>query len=237
MPSGVRQRVEELWVHRGSFPAGGGNESILIHTTYALTVWTFIEEIFLHEAAHTTLDYGWGGLVSKSAWQAAQQADGRFISDYAKGFPDREDLAESYGAFAAWQAWRVSGRLKEHARVIETTIPHRLELFRALGPEFAFLSDDCSSLQTYPVTNLVARTRGSHTTITWTPPGMPDGVSGYQWRVGTSPTQMSTWKDFGGATTTRLRVRNYGRGNTWFLEVRALWGEIPGPSAQVRFVS
>ena len=54
----------------------------------------FLEEIFLHEASHTSLD---SYHSSSTDWIAAQIADnGNFISDYAKENPKREDVAETF---------------------------------------------------------------------------------------------------------------------------------------------
>ena len=54
----------------------------------------------IHEAAHTSLDTH---LYRTQQWEEAVAADGRFISDYARDFPTREDIAESY---VVWMATR-----------------------------------------------------------------------------------------------------------------------------------
>ena len=136
MPVGVRQAVEEIWVHGGSESAGGGNRSILVHTQEIDGVRDFVEEIFLHEAAHTTLDPDWGGVVDATEWNVERAQDPTFISTYAEENPDREDIAESYGAFIAWSVFTTQGLLPDAAALVEGAIPHRLGFFEGLGPDY-----------------------------------------------------------------------------------------------------
>lgn len=136
MPVGLRQAVEEIWVHDGSESAGGGNRSILVHTQEIDGVRDYLEEIFLHEAAHTTLDPAWGGVVDATEWNLERAQDPTFISTYAEKNPDREDIAESYGAFIAWSVLTTQGLLPGAAALVEGAIPHRLEFFEGLGPDY-----------------------------------------------------------------------------------------------------
>lgn len=136
LPSGVRTNVDELWVHRGFELAGGGNRSILIHTDYADNERDFLEEIFLHEAAHTSLDPDFGGAVSPPLWAKAQEHDQTFISAYAEDFPASEDIAESYGAYYVWALHREQGVFAKEAELIGQAIPGRLSYFDSLGPAF-----------------------------------------------------------------------------------------------------
>ena len=68
----------------------GGNwfdQSITIHTGKGEEYISggFLEEVLFHEAAHVSVD----GLVEDTPeWRAAQDADGAFISTYARDFPD-----------------------------------------------------------------------------------------------------------------------------------------------------
>ena len=88
-----------------------------------------IEEIFVHEATHLTLDrvhrYSPG-------WRAAQAADGVFISEYARDNPDIEDVAES---FLAWFAVRYQPERLTTTEIISIlrTIPNRLIYFDEQG--------------------------------------------------------------------------------------------------------
>lgn len=130
LPAGLRTRVETVWIHRGDMPFGGGNDNILIHTGKAAEYLRdgVLEEILMHEAAHTSLD---PVHAAADSWLAAQAADGGFISDYARDHPQREDIAESLGPFFAvrHRPERIS---RDMAETIETTMPNRIEFFDRL---------------------------------------------------------------------------------------------------------
>ncbi len=153
LPAGLRTRVETVWIHRGDMPFGGGNDNILVHVGKAAEYLRdgVLEEILMHEAAHTSLDPVHS---AADAWLAAQTADGRchpcarltgawtgsrvariappgFISDYARDHPHREDVAESFGPFFAVRHRR--GRIsRSMTRTIEATMPNRIEYFDRL---------------------------------------------------------------------------------------------------------
>jgi len=130
LPAGLRTRVETVWIHRGDQPFGGGNDNILIHTGKAAEYLRdgVLEEILMHEAAHTSLD---PLHAAADAWLAAQAADGRSISDYAREHPQREDVAESFGPFFAvrHRPERIS---RDMAETIEATMPNHIEFFDRL---------------------------------------------------------------------------------------------------------
>lgn len=131
LPSGLRTRVETVWIHRGDMPFGGGNDNILIHTGKAAEYLGdgVLEEILMHEAAHTSLD---PVHADADGWLAAQAADGGFISDYAREHPQREDVAESFGPFFALRH-RPERISRDMAETIEATMPNRIEFFERLG--------------------------------------------------------------------------------------------------------
>ena len=89
---------------------------------------TCAEEVLMHEAAHNTLDY-WrsSGQIRKSKWQKAAKADEFYISNYAKEFPNREDIAET---IVPWIAVRCkSERIKKaDYKKITEGIPNRLKV-------------------------------------------------------------------------------------------------------------
>ncbi|MDE2852075.1 MAG: hypothetical protein OXP74_15860 [Acidobacteriota bacterium] len=130
LPAGLRTRVETVWIHRGDMPFGGGNDNILIHTGKATEYLRdgVLEEILMHEAAHTSLD---PVHAAADDWLAAQAADGRFVSDYARDHPHREDVAESFGPFFAvrHRRERISDDM---AATIQATMPNRIEFFDRL---------------------------------------------------------------------------------------------------------
>jgi hypothetical protein len=130
IPQVLRSKVETVWIHKGDKPFGGGNNNLLIHVEQgkAYTRDGILEETFVHEASHTSLD----DLHARApAWLEAQQLDGEFISRYAKDNPSREDIAESYLLHFAvrHRPDRISAELKS---IVEKTIPHRLKYFDSL---------------------------------------------------------------------------------------------------------
>lgn len=120
---------QTVWIHRGRELFGGGNNNILIHTDKAVEYEDqgIIEEALLHEGGHTSLD---PHFYDSEEYLAARAADGVFISDYARDFPNREDLAESFPMWFAvrFREDRISARL---ATTIRSRIPNRLAFFDA----------------------------------------------------------------------------------------------------------
>jgi len=56
------------------------------------------EELFIHEAAHLSIDpYVYG----QQGWIDAVNLDGNYLSTYAKDNPDSEDIAETFQAYIA----------------------------------------------------------------------------------------------------------------------------------------
>ena len=92
--------------------------------TYDYPAQAQAEEILIHEGAHAALDL----LVQDDpSWHLAQQADGEYISDYARGNPDREDVAES---FLAWMILRFGNSYSARKDLaIYETIPNRIAYF------------------------------------------------------------------------------------------------------------
>lgn len=193
LPPGLRESVKELWIHRGDQPAGGGHESVLIHTDEAEKYWTHIEEILLHEAAHTSLDPNWGARVGRENWATVSALDGRVISAYAAEHPGREDIAESYGAYAAWTVLNRRKSDTRTAALIYSTIPHRLDFLVGLGPEYVPATRSCpvygSPIAPSRVTTLHAQVIGSEVLVSWRPPKSwgASSTRQFQYRVGGEP--------------------------------------------------
>ena len=124
----LRKDVETSWIHKGNEPFGGGNNNLLIHTDWSETYYEnqgILEETLVHEASHTSLD---SYHAQSSSWLDAQSADCEFISDYARDYPIREDIAESYLPYLAirYRSDRISEDLKKK---IEDAIPNRIKYF------------------------------------------------------------------------------------------------------------
>lgn len=130
LPTALRRDVETMWIHRGVELYGGGNRNILIHTgqTAEYIRLGILEETLVHEAAHTSLD---GRYASSPGWLAAQSSDPTFISTYARDFPEREDIAESFVPYLAirYRSDRISATLRSQ---IESAIPNRIAFFDGL---------------------------------------------------------------------------------------------------------
>lgn len=137
LPTALRVDVETVWIHMGVQPFGGGNNNLLIHIGQAdlYVADGILEETLVHEAAHTSLD---AEHASSVGWRAAQSADARFISTYARDNATREDIAETFVPYLAvrYRADRISEAL---ANTILAAIPNRI----------AYL--DAQSFDMYPI--------------------------------------------------------------------------------------
>ncbi len=133
LPTVLRKRVKTIWIHRGNYDLGGGNDNILIHTDRArefIRARNFEEALF-HEGTHTSIDPRY---KNNRAWRRAQAADPEFISEYGRDHPDREDLAET--GLMVYALLHHPERLSARGRsIIETAIPNRIEFFRQFFPE------------------------------------------------------------------------------------------------------
>ena len=128
MPWTSRRNVRSFAVHQGDLDYGGNrNGTLLIHAGRTATYETrgVLEEILIHEAAHASLDERH---ESAPGWLSAQNADGEFISTYAKDNPTREDVAETYLLYLAVRD--TSGRISEALKTqIASVIPNRIAYF------------------------------------------------------------------------------------------------------------
>ena len=134
LPKGLRSGIGAatgiriLSIHKGSHSWFAGNRlgEIGIYTELAQDKWN--EEVMVHEAAHVSLD---NRVISDTKWQAAQKADGKYISGHAQSYPQEEDVAESFLAYLA--ARFLPSRISEAWKTkIFDTIPNRVAYFDAL---------------------------------------------------------------------------------------------------------
>jgi hypothetical protein len=129
LPTGLRLSVETVWIHKGTELFGGGNNNILIHTGQSALYENdgILEETLVHEASHTSLD---AMHAAAPEWIAAQEDDGNFISRYARDYPTREDIAETYLLYMAirYRSDRIDPTLEN---TINNVVPHRIKYFDA----------------------------------------------------------------------------------------------------------
>jgi len=134
IPMFFRSCVKLFWILPGDHGQGaGGFESygdgagVMVHLDYGENKFARgnVEELFLHESAHACLDPMFEDTIE---WKEAMAADGKFISKYAKNYPDREDVAESA---TSWYATRIQTERQPVSDVdlTESTIPNRMNLF------------------------------------------------------------------------------------------------------------
>ena len=126
---GIGTGQRSVMIHKGNFRWFVSNfGGIRIYTEYRSEEEH--EEILFHEATHMSLD---DPVEKDSKWKAAQKADGAFISRYAKTYPDREDVAESFLAYfsARFVPKRISHVPGWKDQILQT-IPNRIAYFDAL---------------------------------------------------------------------------------------------------------
>ena len=133
LPAVLLSRARKVQINAGDELFGGNwhDRSFLIHADQGRRYIRdgYLEEVFIHEGAHVSLD---GAHADSGGWRAAQQADNVFISEYARDYPDREDVAESILPYFAVRYRR--DRLREADRsAILTAIPNRLVYFDEQG--------------------------------------------------------------------------------------------------------
>ncbi len=131
LPIDLRVDLETITIHDGVEYFRGGYKGIWIYTGQSSYYESdgILEEVFVHEGAHVSLDQKY---APSREWVNAQELDGNFISHYARDFFRREDMAESFLAYMALR-YR-SDRIEEYtkAKILET-IPNRIQFFDDLN--------------------------------------------------------------------------------------------------------
>ena len=124
--------LQKLAIHKGNNAWFVSRAFGIVSIYPESRIETYHEEVLVHEAAHVSLDNQIQSYYeSDPAWLAAQTADGAFISSYAKSYPGREDVAESFVAYLAARYLR-SRISKKWETTIYETIPNRIAYFDAL---------------------------------------------------------------------------------------------------------
>lgn len=230
LPPGSRAAVAELWIHAGRMPMGGGNGALTIHTDVPEREWPFIEEVLLHEAAHASLDPQFGAAVDWPQWRSLRESDPGFVSEYARDYPDREDIAESYGAFALVRAADARLDLRADAQTITAVIPNRLAYLESLGSAYVPGTTACpvygASGPPGVVRGLSATSAPRSLRVTWRAPSNLGGATtvNFEYRVNAGP-----WRPTLGSS---VRVRG-ASGQRIAVQVRAVNPAGPGKATAV----
>lgn len=133
LPAVLLSRAQKVHINAGDELFGGNwhDRGFLIHTEYGSEIMRngFLEEVFIHEGGHVSLDNGHN---ISAGWREAQQAYGVSISTYARDYPDREHVAESILPYFAVR-YRPEQLTAEEHYTIASTIPNRLVYFDEQG--------------------------------------------------------------------------------------------------------
>jgi hypothetical protein len=134
LPSALRQGVERVVVHKGGADATAFSDAgliVLYSDNATKRIGTHdLEETIFHESVHAAWDKAHAG---SAGWLAAQKADGRFVTEYARKNPRGEDLAES--ALFAYAILHYPDRIpKEEGERIRRAIPARIAFVGTLLP-------------------------------------------------------------------------------------------------------
>ena len=135
LPTALRDGVVRVVVHQGGedTTAFSGEGLMVLYSENATKrIGTHdLEETVFHESVHAA----WDPLHETSAaWLAAQERDGRFVTDYAAEKPKGEDLAES--ALFAFALTHHPKRIpRTDAARIRKAIPARIEFVARLLPK------------------------------------------------------------------------------------------------------
>jgi hypothetical protein len=140
LPRACRTNVDAIWIHAGNEDAGGGNRSILVHTDRLKFQDQHMEEIMVHECAHTSLDWQWQGVVDQDKWIQASTLDGAYISEYAARFPLREDVAETFLLYVYTKLRASEPNSANLLARIRDQIPNRLAYFDSLNLDLSPLA-------------------------------------------------------------------------------------------------
>lgn len=123
--------VSVIWVHPGDATISAVQlVGIVVHTGFAndANALGALEEVMAHELVHVSLD---ADNLRAPEWFQAQKSDVSFITEFAREFPETEDLAESYGAYLIVK--RRDRNPPDLVQTIENGIPARLAFFESLG--------------------------------------------------------------------------------------------------------
>lgn len=130
LPLFLRDGLEQVHLNMGFEPLVGKDHSLVIYHELANSLYAegILEEVFIREAVHASLDATIG---DSAEWQSAKRDDNRAISQLAAD-RSNEDLAESVLAYlgARYRANRMPVSVD---LTIINTIPNRIDYFDFSG--------------------------------------------------------------------------------------------------------
>jgi hypothetical protein len=135
LPTALRRGVSRLVVHKGGEDVTAFSDiglMVLYSDNATKRIKTHdLEETIFHESVHAAWDKTH---ASSTEWIDAQKKDGRFVTEYAKKNPSKEDLAES--ALFAYTLIHQPDRIPtEEAAKIARAIPNRIAFVEKLMPK------------------------------------------------------------------------------------------------------
>jgi len=136
LPKVLKRDIATMWIHKGVEAFGGGNNNLLIHTGNSETIYeprSILLETLVHEGAHTSLD---AYIKDDADWIYAQEADGTFISEYARDNSTREDIAESFLLYLAYR-YRPESLTDQLKTFIKGAMSYRMDYFDKQNFELA----------------------------------------------------------------------------------------------------
>jgi hypothetical protein len=171
LPVVLRDGVSTMTIHDGIAPLRGQDDDLLVPVGQAAIDQRqgFLEESFVREAVRVSLD---AVHAQAEEWLAAQESDGRFVTELAETFPASEDLAESFLLYLAalYRPDRISERTRD---TIVEAIPARIDYLERQNFDFY-------PITSAPETRILGFTRNlanSGFILRWTSiPGLSYGV-------------------------------------------------------------
>jgi len=134
LPRVLLKDISQVWIMKGYYGWGGGRNSdgtghILIHTKQGDSYRNsgIVVETLLHEGVHGTLD----SYLYNNRWSFAAVDDPNYISTYARDYPLREDIAETFLLYFAVAYTKKRLQDLDLTKIV-TNIPHRIALLNDL---------------------------------------------------------------------------------------------------------
>lgn len=130
LPKIMFKQLKTYSVFNAPFVAGGGSNNIVVGHNFndPITQNIALTELNLHEAAHVSLDWVFGGLIQEARWLKAAADDNYYISSYAENFPLREDIAETISVYLLFR-YRPDRTNPDLIEMFRRLIPNRIAYF------------------------------------------------------------------------------------------------------------